>query len=115
MVYRGTLYDKKQLLNRVKKQKNIYYCYMSEKKKPGIVQFIADKRAEGKSDSEIIRSLQGAGWQMDVIMKSMHGEPIKQRSLDPILDIKKQPIRKAALYSVPIILLIILVLAATFI
>jgi len=85
------------------------------KQKPTLVQFIADKRAEGKTDSEITHMLLDAGWHMDIIHKSMHGEPIKHRGLDPILDIKKQPLRKSALYGVALVVVIGLILLALFI
>lgn len=65
---------------------------------PSVAQFISDRRAEGMSDSKITHMLLDAGWHMDIIHKAMHGEPIRQRDLKPILDIKKQPIRKSTLY-----------------
>lgn len=62
-----------------------------------MVDFIAEKRAEGKTDSEITHMLLDGGWHMDIIHKTMHGAPIKHRNLDPILDIRKQPYRKSIL------------------
>lgn len=62
-----------------------------------VVQFISDERAAGKSESEITHMLLNAGWHMDIIHKAMHSEPVRQRSFEPILDIKKQPYRKTKL------------------
>ncbi len=83
--------------------------------KPPIVQFIEENRASGKSDTEISHMLLDAGWQMDVINKAMHGEPIQPRSLDPILDIRKQPYRKSFLIIVIAVVLTGLLLLAAFI
>ena len=84
--------------------------------KPPLVQFISDNRATGKTDSEITHMLLDAGWQMDVIQKAMHGDPIRHRNLDPILDIKKQPFRKSSIITFSAILIMAaLVLAALYI
>ena len=81
-----------------------------------MVDFIEEQRAAGKSESEITHMLLDAGWHMDVIQKTMHGDPIQHRSLDPILDIKKQPIRKpVAIGGIAALLFVALVLIALFI
>lgn len=85
---------------------------MRQMNKPPMAQYIADGRAKGKSDSNITHELLDAGWHMDVIAKAMHSEPIKHRSLDPILDIKKQPIKKTAVVIPALLLLFIMLLAA---
>lgn len=79
--------------------------------KDSVAQFISDGRAVGKTDSEITHELLDAGWHMDIIANAMHGEPIKHRNLEPILDIKKQPIRRSVIAG-GIILLVLLLLAA---
>ena len=83
--------------------------------RPSVAQFISDRRAEGLNDSKITHMLLDAGWHMDIIHKAMHGEPIRQRDLAPILDIKKQPFRKFFIYVAPILGVIGLMLLATFI
>lgn len=83
--------------------------------KPTVMQFIAENRADGKTDSEITHMLLDAGWQMDVIHKAMHGEPIKHRNLDPILDIKKQPYKKSVVIGTGIVTFAILILLALYI
>ena len=83
--------------------------------KMSVAKFISDKRAEGLSDSKITHDLLDAGWHMDIIHKVMHGEPIKHRSLDSILDIKKQPYKKAIIYGAPILIIVGLILFVTFI
>lgn len=90
----------------------LYSCYM---KKPTVVQFISDKRAEGKTDSQITHELLDAGWHMDIIAKAMHGEPIRHRNLDPILEIKKQPFRIWIILGSIFLLLVILIITALFI
>lgn len=55
----------------------------------GIAQFISDKRAEGKTDSEITHTLLDAGWHMDLIHKAMHTELLHKRDLKPVLKRKK--------------------------
>ena len=87
---------------------------MVEKKKPGIVEYIAKKRGENVPDARIVRNLIDAGWQMDIVMKAMHGDPIKRHSLDPILDIKNRPIRKPLFIILPILLIVSLVLLVLF-
>lgn len=82
---------------------------------PSVAQFISDKRTLGLSDSEIAHLLLDAGWHMDIIHKAMHGEPIRSRNLDPILDIKKQPLRKILICCLVLILLLALALLAIFI
>lgn len=59
-----------------------------------MVKFIEEERSAGKTDTQIAHDLLEAGWHMDIIHKSMHGAPIKKRGYEPILDIKKQPIRR---------------------
>jgi hypothetical protein len=81
-------------------------------KKLSVAQYISDGRAAGKTDSEITHELLDAGWHMDIIAKAMHGEPIKHRRHEPILDIKKQPLRKSVLAGLG--LLLIAMLAAAF-
>ena len=56
-----------------------------------------------------------AGWHMDIIHKAMHGEPIRHRNLDPILDIKKQPLRKSTVLFAGAIILAGLILLAMYI
>ncbi len=51
----------------------------------GIAQFISDKRAEGKTDSQITHILLDAGWHMDLIHKAMHTDLLHKRELKPIL------------------------------
>lgn len=76
-----------------------------------VVQFIADERASGKTDSEITHMLLDAGWHMDIIHKAMNTDPIRHRNLDPILEIKKQPYRKPIII-VTVLLIIIAVFGA---
>lgn len=76
-------------------------------------QYIANGRAAGKSDSQITHELLDGGWQMDVIAKAMQEEPVKYRSLEPILDIKKQPYRKSLI--IGILFLFIAALLAAFV
>ena len=81
-----------------------------------IVDFIAEKRADGKSDSEITHFLLGAGWHMDIIHKALHDSAIHQRNFEPILDIKKQPFKKpVVLICIGVGVLILLSLIAAFI
>lgn len=80
-----------------------------------MVQFISDKRAEGKTDSEITHMLLDTGWQIDVINKAMYGAPIRHRNFDPILDIKKQPLRKNTIIGLTVTILIVAALIAVYI
>lgn len=82
--------------------------------RPSVAQFISDKRAEGLSDSKITHMLLDAGWHMDIIHKAMHGEPIRQRSLEPILHKKKFYDKKILVYALTAILLIGLAVMAAY-
>lgn len=64
-------------------------------KRPSVVSYIKSERVAGKSDQQITHELLDAGWQMDIIAHAMHGDPVKNRKLEPILDIRNQPIRKS--------------------
>ena len=79
--------------------------------KDSVAQFISDGRAAGKTESEMTRELLEAGWHMDIIANAMHGDPIPHRNLEPILDIRKQPLRKSVVAGV-VLLLIAMLLAA---
>jgi len=80
-------------------------------KQQGVVHYIEEERAKGKSDQDITHDLLNNGWQMDIIQSAMHGAPIKRRDLEPILDIRKQPIRRIIIFG-GIVLLILCLLAA---
>lgn len=83
--------------------------------RPSVAQFISDKRAEGKTDSEITHMLLDGGWHMDIIHKAMNSEPIRHRELKPIL-IPTLKRHRMKIYGVIIaVCLIILMLAVAFI
>lgn len=80
-------------------------------KKQGVAHYIEEERAKGKSDQQITHDLLDAGWQMDVIQHALHGEPIKLRDFQPILDIKKQPVRRGFILGI-LVFVVLLLLAA---
>lgn len=83
--------------------------------RPSVTQFISDKRAEGKSDSQITHMLLDAGWHMDIIHKAMNSELIRSRELKPILTPKLQRYRMRIYSVIVVISLILLVFLAIFI
>jgi hypothetical protein len=62
--------------------------------RPSIAQFISDKRAEGKSDSQISHLLLDAGWHMDVIHKALNAELTRTRELTPVLKPKNPKLKR---------------------
>jgi hypothetical protein len=64
-------------------------------RKPAVVKYIEENRAKGKTEQEITHNLLDAGWHMDIIRHAMQGSPIKDRGFAPILDIKKQPLKRS--------------------
>lgn len=79
--------------------------------KQSVVQFISDKRAEGKTEEEITHLLLDAGWQIDVIHVAMETKPVRTRDLTPILKPKKQLPK----WVLPLIMFVVLIAGILFV
>ena len=79
-----------------------------------LLDFIKTKQIEGIDDNQIRQLLLQAGWQMDVINHAFDSKKEVIRSMNPILDYKKQPLRKIVMVGLPIIGFLLLCLAALF-
>lgn len=82
--------------------------------KQSLVKFIDDKRAEGKTDSQITHTLLDAGWHIDIIHKVLHGEPIKSLGLEPVLAPKIEPKYKKIIAGVIIVFAVSILISLLF-
>lgn len=82
--------------------------------KQSVVKFIEDKRAEGKTDSQITHTLLEAGWHIDIIHKVVHGEPIKSLGFEPVISPKIEEKYKKIIFGVVIIFIVAILVSFLF-